>query len=78
MTLRAHLDAGIIVADVLWLVVTMLLVLAAQPTEPSLLRPTIPVDDTFRFLWQAVSVGLVVITGVWMLETVARVAGTRF
>ena len=77
MRLRPHLDAGIIVADVLWLLLTALLVLAARLSGAPLFPPAIPGDPTFQTLWRAVSVGLVVVTCIWVVNTTATAIGER-
>lgn len=71
MRLRPHFDAGIIVADVIWLLLTALLVLAARLSGAPLFSPLLPGDPAFHALWRAVSVGLVVITCVWLVNTTA-------
>lgn len=68
MKVPSELDAGIVVADVLWLLVTALLVALSLSTGEPLFDFATGTEGSFSALWRAVSVGLVVITVVWLVN----------
>lgn len=68
MKVPPELDAGIVVADALWLLVTALLVALSLSTGEPLFRFATATEGSFGALWRAVSVGLVVITTIWLVN----------
>ena len=75
MKVPSDLDAGIVVADALWLLLTALLVALSLSTGEPLFGFASATEGSFGALWRAVSVGLVVITAVWLINV--TVTGDR-
>lgn len=77
MNVPPELDAGIVVADALWLLLTALLVLLSLLSGEPPFEFATDVDRSFATLWRAVSVGLAVITTVWLINVTATADENR-